>query len=446
MAAVGPPVRRRRRLPALPLLLLLLTCLQPATGRRRRQQSSSPAASSPLSMRQLKRGFDAFEEHSSRWFLPGEPAPARKRHLQAAFREIAPVLRGLSQAPSFPPGLDPASLAARVISLRQDDVDHVEMALPLLSAALDRYLVGGRPLREHCGADAASMRRGCQDIYSLRCHALMLAGRGVAAAACVAEYNAPRPVERQFASAGLAHRQLPGLRAQPWWAAEEVPYPGLRLIRAHAATIVREVLAVTSAPSFGAAWDPLANDPTLTISADWNPRESWDSIPLYFDGRWNDTNCALFPQTSALLRGAAADLEPLFVSQNNGRPTPNWQKRPTTQLTGPPRNRAMQDARRFEELVPERLRGEQEYDEVPTLGIKIYRIWPRAGLKSHTGSPARLVNSLALQAPPRSTLTVGGDTRAWVAGEMHHFDDAFYHAVDNPGDGEQNRRLPSPLR
>lgn len=74
----------------------------------------------------------------------------------------------------------------------------------------------------------------------------------------------------------------------------------------------------------------------------------------------------------------------------------------------------------------------QGYDEVPTLGIKLYRIWPGSGLKPHLGSPGRIVSSMALHAPEGSSLTVAGSSKPWVEGEMHHFDDSFVHHVDNP--------------
>jgi len=270
----------------------------------------------------------------------------------------------------------------------------------------DKVNFGGKPLRSHCAADSPPYHRSCQDAYSLMCHTLtLLPDRGVAvgfdADACITEYNAPRPHDRHFRSPESVHRQLPGLRAKGWWAGEDVPYISLKHMFAHAAEIQEEIMHVVGAAGF-LGWDPLKNDPTLTVNAQWDPQSSWDAIPLFFDGRWIEDNCALFPRTCALMHKESAEFEILF------------------------------DPKQYSRLVPHQIRERLDYDEVPTLGIKLYRIWPKAGLKAHTGSPARLVNSLALYAPPNSTVTVAGETRAWVTGQMHHFDDSFFHSVDNP--------------
>ena len=100
----------------------------------------------------------------------------------------------------------------------------------------------------------------CQDAYSLLCNALlMLNGNSAEAAAsleaqqqqkelhdCIAEYNTPRNSSphsntsrggddgvddrhsarfarsRAFAGPQHAHRQVPGLRAAPWWSAADL--------------------------------------------------------------------------------------------------------------------------------------------------------------------------------------------------------------------------------
>jgi hypothetical protein len=53
---------------------------------------------------------------------------------------------------------------------------------------------------------------------------------------------------------------------------------------------------------------------------------------------------------------------------------------------------------RYRELVGPEIIG-MDFDEIPTLGIKVYRIWPNAGIKPHTGSPARIISSLTLSTP-----------------------------------------------
>lgn len=318
------------------------------------------------------------------------------------------------------------------------------MALPLLEATLDRfYLVDGEPLRARCARDDESERRNCQDVYALRCEVLravalgsspndadgelggelLLAGapgpgaagglthrlsapgppksrpdapEDDAAARCVAEYDSPRPASRRFWDASHVHRQLPGLIARPWWPEELVPYPALRRVRAKANTIREEVLRVGNlrggAPN-ESPWDPLGNDPKLGRNQDWDPWRAWDAVHLYFRNAWNDRACTRwFPATCKVLRDEEQELTRLF------------------------------DTRRFRHLVaravPTRAMGDD--DEVPTLGVKLYRVHPRAGLKRHSGSPARLVSSLCLQAPEGSTITVANETRHWVEGEMHH--------------------------
>jgi hypothetical protein len=120
-------------------------------------------------------------------------------------------------------------------------------------------------------------------------------------------------------------------------------------------------------------------------------------------GVWDEENCLLLPRSCEILKSHHSIFSTLF-------------------------NRT-----RYLELVgPQRV--SEGYSEIPTLGIKIYRVWGRAGIKPHMGSPGRLVHSLALSAPrnPASTLTVAEESREWVEGQFHHFDDSFFHSVHNP--------------
>lgn len=294
-----------------------------------------------LPMKQLQQRFLAFENLSNTWVMATDEAPlVRKRHLEQAFREIDPVLDSLARATEFPHGVDPAGLAARVIFLRQT-AKHGEMAIPLLQNSLDRYYVDGAPLREHCSVDRPGMRRGCQDLYSLLCFALqVLAGRSTEADKCLEEYNHRRPMSRQFLVPTATHRQLPGLRAQPWWEQAEVPFASIKRIASHGDEIAEEISRVAGTEGFD-RWNQRAVDPTLALNANWDPYTSWDAIPLFFDGNWDDLNCAMFPLTCAVLREEGEELQQLF------------------------------DRTRFDDLVPLELRDEQEYDEVPTLGVKI---------------------------------------------------------------------------
>jgi len=280
-------------------------------------------------------------------------------------------------------------------------------------SALKKFVVQGRPLRAQCEADGLTFRRSCQDLFALLCNALYMLEEqghaetvpGFSAQQCVEEYNAPRPVALHFETPALIHRQIPGVTAKAWWPDEAIPYGAVERIKLQIPTIQEEVLRVASESGFQ-GWDPLSNDPSLTTNANWDPRASWDAIPLFFQNTWVEKGCGLFPITCGVLKKERDELEGLCNTS------------------------------RYAELVPESVRVKQDYDEVPTLGVKLYRIWPGAGLKSHTGSPGRLVNSVALQAPVNCTITVGGETRPWVTGVMQHFDDAFYHSVDNPHSSE----------
>jgi hypothetical protein len=350
--------------------------------------------------------FGRFQELTEKWFLEG-----KKQHLKQAYKSARTMVPYLAGLPAFPEGLDALQLADRIISLAQKP-KHIKIGIPLVFAVLDKHLIDGEPVVKKCGKDEIYMRRTCQDVYALLIRALWHTNQTVAAQKWTETYNAPRPLWRQFSRIEHVHRQLPGIDARPWLNAEELPpvYDVLQSIKAGFSLIKQEVLGrADSLP-----WNPLANDPTLTVNTKWDPRSSWDSINLYWKGSWVDEHCSLLPETCKLLKQHAAQLEPLFDRDAFSQLSERFTKHQA-----------------WREPIPPSLQL-QDYDEVPTLGIKIYRIWPQSGLKAHTGSPGRIVNSMALHAPEGSSLTVAGERKEWVEGAMHHFDDSFVHAVDNP--------------
>jgi hypothetical protein len=230
-------------------------------------------------------------------------------------------------------------------------------------------------------------------------------------------YNRPRPQGRRFLDTSHTHRQLPHLRAQSWWEESNVELKFLSHIQSNYLLIKEEVLALSSSPSSSSAsaWGPYL-DIRLSTNSNWDPFTSWDSIPLYGDGQWNPNHCPhLLPITCSLLQQHQEEFSVLF-------------------------NRSG-----YQDLLNASLL-EQDYTEIPTLGIKLYKVWPHSRIKPHMGSPGRLVHSLALLVPSpsspspgpgsRSTLTVGNVTREWEEGKFHHFDDSFVHSVDNPSDKE----------
>merc|ERR1712232_1127678 len=204
------------------------------------------------------------------------------------------------------------------------------------------------------------------------------------AQSCIDEYNAPRPADLHFQSVALVHRQLPGLTAQAWWSDDRIP-SAIMSIKHHIPRIQEEVQQVVSQQTFQ-GWE--VGDEALTTNANWDSRTSWDLIVLYGRGHWVSKGCQLFPITCKILQDEGTDLEMLF------------------------------NASLYSELVPEAVRVDQGYSVGTTLGAKLYRVWPGAGLKPHTGHPGRVVNSVALQAPVNSTITVGAETRSWVTGVM----------------------------
>ena len=172
-----------------------------------------------------------------------------------------------------------------------------------------------------------------------------------------------RPRASWARSGTAVHRQLPGIPATPWLDAATLPAPfaALRAIEAEYAAIKREVMQVTAAhpqPAAFLPWNPLKNDPTLTTNANWNPRECWDSVHLYFNNTWDEGSCGHLPATCALLKRHAAQLEPLFNRAAHAR----LAARAGGGSGGP-------GADSLDSLAS------QGYDEVPTLGVKLYRIW-----------------------------------------------------------------------
>ena len=342
--------------------------------------------------------FERWQRLTEQWFLEGH-----KQHLVDAFSAagiFVPYLVQQAQAGAgFPPGLDPLELANSIVSFHQAK-EHVELVVPLLRAALDHYSVGKKSdtLGKRCAKNDKRLASTCQDLYSTLCWAILHSASRRAASKCVAEYARPRPVDEHFISPELVHRQLPALRHQPWWDAEEVPYDVLHRLSASAAAFQTEVLSVVNRKGF-TGWNAMSSDLRLSQNEAWDAQRAWDAIQIYFDGAWKE-GCDLFPLMCARLRAEESELAPLF------------------------------NKTRYKGLVgtARLIRG---YEEVPSLGIKLYRVWPKSAIKPHVGSPARLVHSIALQATNRSTITVGGQTRVWQVGMMHHFDDAFWHAVRN---------------
>lgn len=206
---------------------------------------------------------------------------------------------------------------------------------------------------------------------------------------------------------------MPGLRAIPvWWdtfeasgdeAAAQPPFPFLSRIHAQFQVIQSDILRVISRDF--SDWSPKL-DLRLSTNTDWNPQKAWDSILLNSYGDWRE-GCDILPIVCQVLKREEKALTEVMGIGPGGS--------------------------KYFNLVGKE-RAAQGYDEIPTLGIKLYRVMPESGIKPHTGSSGRLVHSLTISAPrtPSATLTIAGEVRPWREGHFISFDDSFYHSVDNP--------------
>jgi hypothetical protein len=303
------------------------------------------------------------------------------------------------------------ALADSILAIQQDP-SHLQLIIPLLELSLKSFVPVSpdsdmnqdqgeeqqmEQLQTLCSKDISHYRRTCQDLYALLIWLSEESKDPHLSLKYLKEYNQPRPSARQFLDPSHPHRQLPGVRAQAWWEESELHLDFLTPLRSHYLLIKEEVLASLRS----SLWGPYL-DIRLSTNNNWDPHTSWDSIPLYGNGQWDQNHCNYFPVTCSLLKEHERELRPLFDRSNYHR------------LVG-------------------QARLEQDYSEIPTLGIKFYKVWPGSWIKPHMGSPGRLVHSLGLVVPtdPPSTVTVGNVTKDWIEGQFHHFDDSFVHSVDN---------------
>ena len=194
---------------------------------------------------QMFKHFQDYQQLTEKWFQSGS-----KEDLTQAFsgaEKFVPFLvQQASAGAGFPPGLDPLELANNILTFHQT-AQHIKLVVPLLEAALDHHVVDGRKLREWCDEDSPSLRSTCQDLYQLLCWSLLATGGAADADRCVAQYNAPRPTARHFASPQLVHRQLPAIRAEPWWDRGRASNAVLDRLEKHIPAFTKEVLAVVQA-------------------------------------------------------------------------------------------------------------------------------------------------------------------------------------------------------
>ena len=418
--------------------------------------------------------FELFENYNlktTEWIKGGSGS---KEALEAAMGSVYHLVPWLVAQPEFPPGLDPLVLsiyyvqsptinlsvifvmmlqafAANILAFYQT-TDHVGIALPLLESALQLHIPVNNEdttLENACRSNFLPVRRTCQDLYVLLVAHHYHVGRHDKSRQYLEDYNrmvdslarkdslpahsdnrvvedmsvdkrtcSPSHFPYRFDSPERVHRQLPGLRAEPWWDEDgrELGYTFLQAVQSRFADIRREVLLTLPKHSYESSADlspadsaeltsvwGLNQDLRLSTNEAWDPLSAWEAVPLHANGQWINDSCAIFPVTCGILKAQEHELLPLL------------------------------DRHKYMSLLGSE-REQQDYTEVPTLGIKLYKVWPGSGIKNHTGSPGRIVSSIAVVAPtdPVSTLTVAGETRPWVEGEFISFDDSFFHSVANP--------------
>ena len=168
--------------------------------------------------------FGRFQDLTEKWFVEG-----KKKHLKRAYKSAKVLVPFLAGLPALPEGLDPLQLASQIIGLAQKP-KHVQIGIPLIHAALEKYMIDGAPFSKSCDEDEASMRRSCQDVHVLLCSALHRTNQINEAEKWVQKYNERKPAWRQFDGVAGIHRQIPGIKARPWLTADELPpaHPGCR--------------------------------------------------------------------------------------------------------------------------------------------------------------------------------------------------------------------------
>jgi hypothetical protein len=144
------------------------------------------------------------------------------------------------------------------LSLQQTH-EHIKIALPLLERALQTPISLGpsntHSLEEFCTTDDSEFRRTCQDLFAMLIHNHYHVEQFPQARYYLNKYDHPRSTTRKFMKPELVHRQIQGLRAQPWWDPSELAslMPVLLNIQTQYVTIRDEVLMTTSLNSM---WGP----------------------------------------------------------------------------------------------------------------------------------------------------------------------------------------------
>ena len=186
---------------------------------------------------------------------------------------------------------------------------------------------------------------------------------------------------RQIYANQCAGMHFPFLPADEFFA--RVHFPWIETIEAQTDVIRAELEAVMAQDA--AVIRPYVAMEPGTPANKWSPLDhslEWGAIHLWKDGKRDDAVCARVPQT-------AAAVEALPLSDLPGR--------------------------------------------TPTVFFSILR--PGTHLPAHTGvSNVRTIIHLPLIVPPGCAFRVGGETRAWKAGEAWAFDDTIEHEAWNRSD------------
>ncbi|MES2059288.1 MAG: aspartyl/asparaginyl beta-hydroxylase domain-containing protein [Pseudomonadota bacterium] len=212
----------------------------------------------------------------------------------------------------------------------------------------------------------------------------LAAARGTVAPAALRRFDAcidHALGRREIYANHCAGMHFPFLPADEFFAREHFPW--IEAIEAQTEVIRAELEAVLAEDA--AAIRPYVAMEPGTPTNKWSPLDhslDWGAMHLWKDGRRDDAVCARVPRT-------AAAVEALPLSDLPGR--------------------------------------------TPTVFFSLLR--PGAHLPAHTGvSNVRSIIHLPLIVPPGCTFRVGGETRAWQAGQAWAFDDTIEHEAWNRSD------------
>jgi hypothetical protein len=263
--------------------------------------------------------FELFEKYNiltSDWI----EGTGDKRSLEDAMSAISKLIPWLESQVELPPGLDPLEFADNILSFHQNN-DHISYALRMFEIALKSKTQYNKLItyKKSCELDNIYTRRICQDIYSNLILFYDYINNTIKSNKYLLSYNKLLPQNRQFISTKHGHRQLPIVRALPWWDLEENSsqlrtyqnFQFLNDIEKNYHIIQNELINISSNLILNHNWG-MNLDLRLSTNDKWDPRTSWEAITLYSNGNWDDENCIMLHHTCNILKQYNNQFEILF--------------------------------------------------------------------------------------------------------------------------------------